>query len=117
MTALLLSADLMVCSRVAGAAARCGAQVISVPTVESLFQRLTADRPALVVLDLGLPGLDPSQIVPKLKALTPAPRVMAFGPHVQKARLEAAAAAGCDTVLTRGQFHAQLDSLLSQPIA
>ena len=104
----------MVSSRVAGAGARSGVPVATVSTASALLQRAAAEQPRLVVLDLSLPGLNPSELVPQLKSLSPAPWVVAFGPHVQEARLEAAAQAGCDAVLARGQFHAQIDELLAQ---
>jgi len=40
------------------------------------------------------------------------PRVIAFGPHIQTARLEGARAAGCDVVLSRGQISANLTQWL-----
>ena len=43
-----------------------------------------------------------------------ATRLVAFGPHVHKAKLAAAAAAGFGLVLSRGQFYAQMDELLKQ---
>jgi hypothetical protein len=36
---------------------------------------------------------------------------------VQEARLDAARQAGCDLVLTRGQFHARMSDVLSQYLA
>ncbi|MEM1446009.1 MAG: hypothetical protein AAGF84_08145 [Planctomycetota bacterium] len=40
------------------------------------------------------------------------PRIVAFGPHVDVARLEAAGEAGADDVLARGAFAAQLPVLI-----
>jgi hypothetical protein len=40
-------------------------------------------------------------------------RLVAFGPHVQEARLQAAADAGCAPVLSRGQFNARLTEYLA----
>lgn len=39
-------------------------------------------------------------------------RLAAFGPHVQTSRLAAAAEAGCNPVLSRGQFNAKLTDYL-----
>lgn len=115
MSALLLTADLACSSKVAGAAARAGAELTTAMSVAALFDRM-ADRPArLVLLDLTAPGLEPAAIVGKLKAL-PAPpaAVIAFGPHVHEAKLAAAAEAGCDEVLARGAFYGQVEQLLAK---
>ncbi|MEM8781812.1 MAG: hypothetical protein AAGE65_03060 [Planctomycetota bacterium] len=42
------------------------------------------------------------------------PRVVAFGPHVDAARLEAARTAGADEVMARGAFAAQLPALVAR---
>ena len=39
-------------------------------------------------------------------------RVVAFGPHVHEQRLAAARDAGCDLVVSRGQFFSQLETIL-----
>ena len=72
------------------------------------------EEPArLVIVDLSHPGLDPADLIERLKPLLPAEaRTLAFGPHVHKQRLEAASAAGFDEVVSRGQFHAQLAAIL-----
>jgi hypothetical protein len=56
-----------------------------------------------LVLDLETPGLDVAGVIAALPGVN-RPRVVAFGPHVHTAKLEAARAAGCDAVLTRGQI-------------
>ena len=38
--------------------------------------------------------------------------VVAFGPHVHEERLAAAREAGCDVVVSRGKFFAELDAIL-----
>jgi hypothetical protein len=57
-----------------------------------------------VILDLETPGLDVGAVIAGLPGTADRPRVVAFGPHVYTAKLEAARAAGCDAVLTRGQI-------------
>jgi hypothetical protein len=44
------------------------------------------------------------------------PKVIAFGAHVQTGLLEAARAAGCDEVLPRSRFSAQLPELLKESL-
>jgi CheY-like chemotaxis protein len=115
-TILFLTNDLLFSSRVAGAAARAGMTVRTVgSTVALLEQVAAAEAPQFVLLDLNMPGLDPRQLVPALRAASNPPRaVVAYGPHVHEDRLAAATAAGCDEVLTRGQFNARLDDVLTK---
>ena len=42
------------------------------------------------------------------------PQIVAYGPHVHEGRLAAARQAGCDSVLSKGKFHAQMQSLLQE---
>jgi hypothetical protein len=68
----------------------------------------------VALLDLNSPGVNPVVVVPQLKALANPPKaIIAFGPHVHEAKLADAKAAGCDLVLTRGQFDAQMDKLIA----
>ncbi len=41
-------------------------------------------------------------------------RVIAFGPHVEVGALQSAAAAGADSVMTRGAFNARLPEILRE---
>jgi hypothetical protein len=70
-----------------------------------------------VVLDLETPGIDASGLMAALPAVG-RPTVIAFGPHVQTAKLDGARAAGCDAVFTRGQITSSamvIGQVLSQP--
>ncbi len=114
-----LTNDLVFPSRIAPIALRLDAKFQTVGNADSLASAVqSADRNSTVVLlDLNLRSADPSVIVPQLKALANSPRaILAFGPHVHVAKLAAAEAAGCDVVLTRGQFDSQMESLLAKLI-
>jgi len=114
MPAILLSADLMTSSQVAGAATRQQVQLITLANPSALAEHESVAGADLVILDLTIGSLDPAAMVATLKSLPDPPRrIIAFGPHVHEARLTAAQAAGCDAVLSRGQFHATMDALLS----
>jgi DNA-binding NarL/FixJ family response regulator len=70
---------------------------------------------SVVLLDLSTPAIDAVETIAALKALSPPPRaIIAFGPHVHEAKLAAAQAAGCDLVLSRGQFDARAEAILLQ---
>lgn len=115
MTSLALISDLMMRSQVAGAATRSGTALEIVSSAESLLARAAAAPPRLVILDLSHPGLEWPALISALKELLPAESItLAFGPHVHASRLAEAEEAGCDVVISRGQFHAQMESLLKQ---
>jgi CheY-like chemotaxis protein len=116
MAAVLLTADLACSSKVAGAAVRTGRRVEIAMSVAALIEKGAGAE--LVILDLMSPATDPIGLLPKLRALAPPPIiVMAFGPHVNEERLAAAREAGCDEVISRGQFHSRLDELLSKYVS
>lgn len=82
-------------------------------SVAALLDKINPTAPKLIVLDLTTTGLDLATVVPQLRQLAPGATIIAYGPHVQEERLAAAQAAGCDHVLTRGQWNAQMDHLLA----
>ncbi len=113
---LLASGDLMLCSRVEGAARKLGLTLVTA-LEESKICAICAEekRPAVLLVDLRLPGLDVQQLVAAVRAgeggSVP---ILAFGPHVHEMRLAAAREAGCDLVVTRGQLDRDLESFLQQ---
>jgi len=113
MTVILVTRDLAVVSQVDGAAARIGAVVRTVSNEAAAVQRCVEERAGLIVIDLGMPSLNVAALIEQVKAATTTPpRFVAFGPHVHGERLAAAREAGCDSVISRGQFFAQLDAVL-----
>ena len=111
-----LTNDLVFPSRVAGVAQQLGDKLETAISADALIAKLSTSTPgAVVLLDLNSPSVDPAAIVPQLKALPQPPQaIIAFGPHVHEQKLAAATAAGCDMVLTRGQFDSQMSALLSR---
>jgi CheY-like chemotaxis protein len=118
MAVVLLSADLMGASRVEGAARLAGVEYFMVGSVDAAVESCAARSVTLVAVDLATPridvGTDVGTLVERLKRAEPAPFVVAFGPHVHEAALQAAKSAGCDAVLSRGQFMSQVDALVRQ---
>jgi hypothetical protein len=113
MAAVLFTADLACASKGAAAAARTGKRLDTAMNVEALLQKAAGAE--LVIVDLTAQAAEGDSLFARLRVLSPPPRaVVAFGPHVQESRLAAARKAGCDEVLTRGQFHSQVDELLSR---
>ena len=114
MSASLLTTDLMTASKAQGAAMRAGCTLRTAANVDVLLAQAAEPGCRLVILDLGTPGLDPAELVPRLRSLESRPTILAFGPHVHEARLQAAIQAGCDLVISRGQFHAQAEEILGK---
>ena len=113
MTIVLLSSDLTVLSRVEGAATRLGQSVRSVSGESQVVELCKADEVNTLIVDLSMSSLDLASLVNQLKANEGSgTRVVAFGPHVHEQRLAAARDAGCDLVVSRGQFFSQLETIL-----
>jgi CheY-like chemotaxis protein len=111
MTVILLSADLTVMSRVQGAAAQAGVSTRVVSSAAALNELASGEPATLLIIDLNSPQLDVRSVVERFRATSPEGRIVAFGPHVHEERLAAARAAGCDQVVSRGQFFAQADAI------
>jgi len=114
MRAIMLTADLMFSSRVASAAAMLGVPLDVCMSAARLGEQLaqTGDATRLVIVDSTMPRLDWSALVATVRDQAAQASIVAFGPHVDVESLRAAAAAGCDDVLTRGQFQQCYASLL-----
>ena len=103
----------MFISKVTGTAAALGLRVDVVGTMEQLEAEVRTNRPRAVFLDLNCTEFSPNAVVESLVGV-PRPRVIAFGSHVETAKLELALHAGCDEVLPRSRFSASLPDLLQQ---
>jgi len=115
-TVVVLTSDLAVASMVHGAAQQAGATSVMALDADALSRRLEeSSPPALVVVHLESRGLDIAALMERVRSLPQPPRgVIAFGPHVHEARLEAARQAGCDEVLSKGGFHARAAQLFAE---
>jgi CheY-like chemotaxis protein len=114
MSVVLLTGDLTVISRVQGAASRAGANLRAVLGAAQAIDCCLNEPVEFLILDLSAASLDAMAIVEQLKAAPNRPRVIAFGPHVHEERLQAARKAGCDEVVSRGQFFAQVEGMLAR---
>lgn len=110
MEIVLVSGDLMIGSRLAGLAQGCGARLVT--------RRATTDAAShdLAILDLQSITGDPAAAVAAARSAG-ARRVVAFGPHVDHARLEAARQGGADDVVSRGELLGAFPSLLARWVA
>lgn len=71
-----------------------------------------ASEARFIAIDLSAPIADLPGLVAQLRDASPSATLLSYGPHVHEARLQAARDAGCDLVISRGQFHKQLAELL-----
>jgi DNA-binding NarL/FixJ family response regulator len=115
--AILLSDDLMFSSRVTGTARDLGLVVTPARSMAMLMDVARRQTPVCVIIDLANAGLDLPALIAGLAELPTRPRVVAYGSHVDAASLHAARAAGCNVVLPRSQFVAELPTALPQWLA
>lgn len=110
MNGLLLTADLLIASQMP--AGQGVLKVVSKPA--QAVEECNRSPIHLIAIDLTLAGLDIAGLVVQLRVLdAPPSSIIAFGPHVQTARLQAAREAGCDEVISRGELHVRLPKLLA----
>jgi CheY-like chemotaxis protein len=110
---LLLSDDLIFTSRVVGTARDLGFTIKAARSAEALAALARQEAPRCVILDLANPGLAVADLVRRLgEGRSPAPRVVAYGPHVDAGALRAAREACCDPVLPRSKFVEELPRAL-----
>ncbi len=119
MRIIFFTGDLVFPSRVAGVARRLDAPMNVVASAEALSASFNADpqQGAVVLLDLNFPAVDVADVAARIEAIGTPSVMIAFGPHVHEAKLDAARAAGCDFVLTRGQFDSQMEAVLSKGLS
>jgi CheY-like chemotaxis protein len=108
---ILLANDLMFASRFHSVAGAVGVDSQTALTPAQAIAALETGGVKAVCVDLELPGLNLIDLVTTARGCGDA-AVIAYGPHVHTQRLEAAQAAGCDQVLSRGQFDRSLPELL-----
>lgn len=112
-TLLLVCSDLFFSTQLRSAAEQAGWRPLAELSAQTAASTAASESVRAVVVDLELPGLDIAEFVQGLGADL-GPPVIAFGPHVQEHRLQAAAAAGCRQVLSRGQIASSLQHVLQE---
>ncbi|HUE73422.1 MAG TPA: hypothetical protein VMP01_21265 [Pirellulaceae bacterium] len=113
MSAVLVSSDMMVSSRVMSTARQAGVPLAVALSAGDLKERLSGET-RLVMLDLSQPGLNVAEVVAAVRSGAPAARIIAFGPHVDEPLLASARDAGCDVVMSNGQFHREQEAIIAR---
>lgn len=107
----MLATDLMFSSNVSGFAADCRLAFRRVESVEELLHELQGEGSLLLIIDLGIAGLDVDQLVQAIPNDLRSDAI-AFAPHVHVAKLDVAKDAGIGSVMSRGQFSAQVGRIV-----
>jgi len=96
--------DLMFSSKV-NAAAR-GKPIEWLKRGTKVTEQVAASKPDVVLIDLGAPQLDAVNAIREIKK-EGGPTVIGYADHTRADLIEAARAAGCDQVLSKGEFAEQ----------
>ena len=110
---LLLSRDLIFTAKITGTARALGHRVIVAGNTALATAMIDQWKPKVVFVDLSAGELVSAPALAAFqKAAAPGTPFVAFGSHVDTLALEAARAAGCDPVLPRSKFSAELPELI-----
>jgi len=110
---LVLIDDLFFQAKLTETARHVGVALEMVSTGEALLSAAAANSPKLVLVDLNARGGSLEALERLHQAGNPVP-VIAFLSHVQVELAERARAAGCQQVLPRSKFTAELAAILRQ---
>jgi len=107
--------DLFFTVKINEAAKRAGLSVAFVKSERDALDQ-AAENPALIILDLNFAGVEPVQLIQKLKADPALQKISLLGyvSHVQGELKQAAQEAGCDMVLARSAFSQNLPQILKR---
>lgn len=116
MVARVLAAtdDLFFGARIVETARQLGVPLLLVGSPEGLMEKARADRPGLLIFDLNAERCRPLEAIRQVKA-DPDLRgvaILGFFSHVQTDLKQAAAQAGCDRIVARSAFTAELPEIL-----
>jgi hypothetical protein len=112
---ILLSRDLIFTSKVTGTARMLNRRVLVAGDVALASDMIAQWQPRVVFVDLSAGDLvQPAALLAFQKLAAPSTPFVAFGAHVDTAALSAARALGCDPVLPRSRFSAELPELIGR---
>jgi DNA-binding NarL/FixJ family response regulator len=112
---LLLCRDLIFTSKITGTAKLLGFQVLTAGNSALTLAMIEQWKPRAVFIDLAAGDLvKPAALMAYKAAAGANTTFIAFGSHVDTSGLAAAADAGCDLVLPRSKFTAELPELIKR---
>ena len=110
---LLLSDDLIFASRITTTARAHGLQMDVARTMEQCIQLMGKIVPTGVILDLHNETLQLDSLVSHIRNHAANTKIIGYGSHVDKVKLQAARDAGIDAVLPRSKFVNDLESSIT----
>jgi hypothetical protein len=112
---ILLSRDLIFTSKVTGTAQMLGRRVLVAGDVTLASAMIVQWQPRVVFVDLASGDLvQAAALLAFQKLAPPGTPFLAFGSHVDTGALAAARALGCEPVLPRSRFSAELPELIKR---
>ncbi|WP_422924066.1 response regulator [Singulisphaera sp. PoT] len=115
---ILLSRDLIFTSKITGTARELGYRVQVVGTLNLASTVIEESRPRVVFVDLSAGDLVSLPAIIAYRKLAPTETTfLAFGSHVDTQALAGAKSAGCDPVMPRSKFSAELPDLIRRYFA
>lgn len=116
MDALLVTKDLMFSSRVKGIARDLEIDLAIRGRADSVGETLEGGGLKVLIIDLETPNCPLEEWIETAASNTASTKtkIVAYAPHGQVDRIKTARAAGCDAVLTRGQFDSNAATILQE---
>jgi hypothetical protein len=112
-TGLLLCRDLIFTTKVRGTAEALSYRILVASDASLVMSLIERWHPRVVFVDLTAGDLAaPGALIAYQKLAGPDTWFVAFGPHVEADALDAARAAGCQVVIPRSKFSAELPALM-----
>ncbi len=107
--------DLFFTVKINESAKRAGFPITFVKSEQDVLAQ-AAQKPALMIFDLNFSGVDPLELIRKLKSAAETRDISVIGyvSHVQGDLKQAAQEAGCDMVLARSAFSQNLPQILKR---
>lgn len=105
--------DLLFSSKISGTADLLNVETVVVPDAASAKEYID-EQTMLVLADLASPPISAEQLHTLRQILPRDGRLVAYGSHVDTARLQEAKQAGCDLVLPRSEFVNRLPAMLNE---
>jgi hypothetical protein len=99
-----LTSDLFFSSRVTSVARKHRWPLEMAASIGALRDKIADREIVLLIIDLGKFAPQVPELLAELRPSCANMHVVAYGPHVNESALESARQAGCDEVLSQGQF-------------
>ena len=109
---LFVSDDVFFWARVQGSARAAGREAVRIGDEAAMDAAFREGGVAQVIADLGSRSVDVAAWVGRWKGVSPPPRLIAYGSHVDEGALAAARAAGFDEVMPNSRFNRELARIL-----